>query len=87
MNLTPNPTNSLTPNPALVAASNALEDIRETSLRLRAMLDMMTGSGYPIFEELDGDLRESLIAQAFYLAAEINDKAGAAITAMNGGQA
>lgn len=78
---------NLAPNPTLVAASNALEDIRETSLRLRALLDMMTGNGYAIFEELDGDLRESLIAQAFFLAAEINDKSGAAIAAVNGGQA
>lgn len=75
------------PNPTLVAANNALEDIRETSLRLRALLDMMTGNGFPIFEELDGDLRESLIAQAFYLAVEINDKSGAAVAAVNGGQA
>lgn len=78
---------NLAPNPTLVAASNALEDIRETSLRLRALLDMMTGNGYAVFEELDGDLRESLIAQAFFLAAEINDKSGAAISAVNGGQA
>lgn len=78
---------NLAPNPTLVAASNALEDIRETSLRLRALLDMMTGNGYAIFEELDDDLRESLITQAFFLAVEINDKSGAAIGAVNGGQA
>lgn len=78
---------NLAPNPTLVAASNALEDIRETSLRLRALLDMMTGNGYAVFEELDGDLRESLIAQAFFLAVEINDKSGAAVAAVNGGQA
>ncbi|WP_026383228.1 hypothetical protein [Achromobacter xylosoxidans] len=78
---------NLAPNPTLVAASNALEDIRETSLRLRALLDMMTGNGYAIFEELDDGLRESLIAQAFFLAVEINDKSGAAIAAVNGGQA
>ncbi len=76
-----------TPNPTLFAATNALEDIRETSLRLNALLDMVTGNGFPIFNELDDDLREAFLMQTYCLAAEISNKAGAVINAISGGDA
>lgn len=67
------------PNPKLTAASNALLEVNEISTRLRAILDMMTGNGFLIFEELDKDLREGLINQAYILAVEVTDKSGIAL--------
>lgn len=67
------------PNPKLTAASNALLEINEISTRLRAILDMMTGNGFLIFEEMEKDLREGLINQAYILAVEVTDKSGIAL--------
>lgn len=75
------------PNPKLTAASNALLEINEISTRLRAILDMMTGNGFLIFEELDRDLREGLITQAYMLAVEVTDKSGIALNGVRGGAA
>lgn len=75
------------PNPKLTAASNALLEINEISTRLRAILDMMTGNGFLIFEELDKDLREGLITQAYILAVEVTDKSGTALNGVCGGPA
>lgn len=75
------------PNPELTAASNALLEINEISTRLRAILDMLTGNGLLIFEEMDKDLREGLINQAYILAVEVTDKSGTALNGVCGGAA
>ncbi len=76
-----------TPNPKFRAASNALLETNEISTRLRAILDMMTGNGFLIFEEMEKDLREGLINQAYILAVEVTDKSGIALNGVCGGAA
>ena len=60
------------------AADTALSDIRETSQRCRALLDVITGDGFSYFSTLDGELQEAYLHQAFMLTAEVNDLAAAA---------
>ena len=55
------------------AADTALSDIRETSQRCRALLDVITGDGFSYFSTLDGELQEAYLHQAFMLTAEVND--------------
>lgn len=63
------------------AADTALSDIRETSQRCRALLDVITGDGFSYFSTLDGELQEAYLHQAFMLTAEVNDLAAAALQA------
>lgn len=84
------PVNDLAPTfnrQDLVRANTALSDISEISLRGRALLDVMTGSGFSYFSQLNDDLQEALLHQAFMLVAEINDVAAAALDAQSGGAA
>ena len=69
------------------AADTALSDIRETSQRCRALLDVITGDGFSYFSTLDGELQEAYLHQAFMLTAEVNDLAAAALQAQAGGTA
>lgn len=71
----------------LVRANTALSDISEISLRGRALLDVMTGSGFSYFSQLNDDLQEALLHQAFMLVAEINNAAVAALDEQTGGAA
>lgn len=71
----------------LVRANTALSDISEISLRGRALLDVITGGGFSYFSQMNDDLQEALLRQAFMLVAEINDVAAAALDAQTGGAA